>query len=290
MFNCVVFADDTNVFCAGTNLHQLLKVVSGELEKLKLWFDVNKLSLNIKKTRYMIFGKRDKHLDIQTEVEIDGVKLERVYENIFLGVIIDHNLCWKPHIKYVRSKLSRTIGILCKTRHILNYKSLYTLYCTLVLPYLTYCAEVWGNTYKSTLHTICVMQKRAIRIVHNVGYHEHTNVLFLKSRALKFRDLVDCKTAQFLYKAKHNLLPGRIQKMFGEREGGYNLRGRGKLKQPFARTTLKSMCISICGVKLWNSLPEDIKDSKNVAHLKTMFKNNTFEKYRSENVESNKGK
>ena len=111
-----------------------------------------------------------------------------------------------------------------------------------------------------------------------------------KSRALKFRDLVDCKTAQFLYKAKHNLLPGKIQKMFGEREGGYNLRGRGKLKQPFARTTLKSMCISVCGVKLWNSLPEDIKDSKNVAHLKTMFKNNIFEKYRSENVESNKGK
>ena len=86
--------------------------------------------------------------------------------------------------------------------------------------------------------------------------------LFLKSRILKFKDLVDCKTAQFVYKAKHNLLPTNIQKMFMEREGElrYNLRGRGKLKEQFARTTLKGMCLSVCGVKLWNSLSEKMKE------------------------------
>ena len=106
------------------------------------------------------------------------------------------------------------------------------------------------------------MQKRAIRLVHKVGFYEHTNTLFLKSRILKFKDLVDCKTAQFVYKAKHNLLPTNIQKMFMEREGElrYNLRGRGKLKEQFARTTLKGMCLSVCGVKLWNSLSEKMKE------------------------------
>lgn len=111
ILNYVVFADDTNVLCVGKNLQQLLEVVSGEVEKLKLWFDANKLSFNIKKNKYMIFGKSDKHLVSQIVVKIDSVKLERVYENTFLGVTIDHNLSWKPHIKYVRSKLSRTIGI-----------------------------------------------------------------------------------------------------------------------------------------------------------------------------------
>jgi len=37
------------------------------------------------------------------------------------------------------------------------------------------------------------MQKKEIRIVNNVGYREHTNALFLKSRTLKFRDLVEHK-------------------------------------------------------------------------------------------------
>jgi len=79
------------------------------------------------------------YIRTQVELMLESVMLERVFENIFLGVIIDHNFSWKPHIKYVRSKLARTVGILCKTRHILNYKSLQTLYYTLILPYMTYC-------------------------------------------------------------------------------------------------------------------------------------------------------
>ena len=52
----MIFADDTNVFCEGGNLKQLLEVVSNELTKLKLGFDINRLSLNVKKTKCMVFG------------------------------------------------------------------------------------------------------------------------------------------------------------------------------------------------------------------------------------------
>uniref|UniRef100_A0A672HNL4 Reverse transcriptase domain-containing protein n=1 Tax=Salarias fasciatus TaxID=181472 RepID=A0A672HNL4_SALFA len=250
----VVFADDTNIFCSGENLQQLLDVVSAEMCKLKLWFDTNKFSLNLRKTKFIVFGKSKIDLNAQVEVTIDGVGLERVFENPFLGVIVDHSFSWKSHIKYVRSKLARSIGVLSKARLILNQKSLFMLYCTLILPYLTYCVEVWGNTYKSNLQTLCLMQKRAIRIVSNVGYRDHTNELFLNLQALKLTDIVEFKTAQIMYKASNNLLPGNIQKMFRDREGGYDLRGKFKFKQPTVYTTLKSMCISVCGVKLWNSL------------------------------------
>ena len=89
---------------------------------------------------------------------------------MFLGVIIDHKFSWKPHINHIRAKLAKNIGILGKTRQALNYSSLYTLYCTLITPYLNYCVEVWGNTYRTNLQPICIMQKKAIRIVNNVGY------------------------------------------------------------------------------------------------------------------------
>ncbi len=42
----VVFADDTNIFGTDDNLHRLLENISTEMTKLKLWFDVNKLSVN----------------------------------------------------------------------------------------------------------------------------------------------------------------------------------------------------------------------------------------------------
>ncbi len=119
-----------------------------------------------------------------------------------------------------------------QTKHILGYKSLHTLYCSLFLPYLTDCVEVWGNTYKTTLQPICTIQKRAIRTINNTGYRDHTNPLFIKSHMLKFMDLVKFKTAQIMYKARNNLLPKNIQGILIEREGGCNLRGDLNFKKP----------------------------------------------------------
>ena len=87
-----------------------------------------------------------------------------------------------------------------------------------------------GNTYKSTLQPLVTLQKRAIRTVHKAGYYDHTNLLFLHSRALKVIDLVEFQVAQFMYKAKNKLLTGNIQKFFFDREGGYNLRDTFKYK------------------------------------------------------------
>lgn len=52
----ILFADDTNMFCTGANLQTLLNDVTSELQKIKIWFDVNKLSLNLNKTKFMLFG------------------------------------------------------------------------------------------------------------------------------------------------------------------------------------------------------------------------------------------
>ena len=71
---------------------------------IKQWFENNKLSLNLQKTKLIIFGyKKIKH---EIKIMKDNVEMERVYENKFLGVIIDHKLCWKPHIKQVKRKVS----------------------------------------------------------------------------------------------------------------------------------------------------------------------------------------
>lgn len=254
-------------------------MVTSEINKLKIWFDLNKLSLNLDKTKFMLFGNRK--TDTQVKVMINNVKIERVYENTFLGVILDHKICWKPHIKYVRTKVAQSIGVMGKARHVLSKKALFILYCSLVMPYLNYCVEVWGNTYKTTLQTLSTIQKRAIRIVNKVGYHEHTNLLYLKLHTLKFNDLVKFKTAQLIYKAINKQLPGNIQQLFTNRVGGYNLRGDLNLSQHRTRTKLKSMCISICGVLLWNGLSSSIKQSVNMLQFKKRYKSFIFDKYRS---------
>ena len=45
----ILFADDTNIFYSGKDIDELCSEVSIELDKLCIWFQVNKLSLNTSK-------------------------------------------------------------------------------------------------------------------------------------------------------------------------------------------------------------------------------------------------
>ena len=92
-------------------------------------------------------------------ISMNNSIITRVRATKFLGVIIDEKLTWKDHISLVRSKLAKTVGIY-RVRHLLNRSALFILYCSLFLPYLTYCAEIWGNTYKSNIHSVYFFCKR----------------------------------------------------------------------------------------------------------------------------------
>ena len=129
-----------------------------------------------------------------------------------------------------------------------------------------------------------VLQKRALRLVHHVGYREHTNILFINSGCLKFKDLVKFKTAQTMYKAKNHLLPSNIQNLFKNRECKYNLRNQNSLEKPHVRTNLKSMGITFGGVTLWSSLDAEIRESRTIVLFKKSFKYIILVKYREEEV------
>ena len=148
--------------------------------------------------------------------------------------------------------------------------------------YLTYCIETWGNAPKTTLEPITILQKRAIRLLNCADYYAHTNPLFTKNQILKFTDLVDLNTSLVVFKARNHLLPANIQCLFNERDNLCALRRELNLKQKNWRLVLKSRCISVCGVKLWNEQPITLQQSKNVAQFKKRFKNLTLERYKRE--------
>ena len=50
----ILFADDTSVFIEGTNYDKVIDIVNNELEGINIWLKANKLTVNIKKTHYMI--------------------------------------------------------------------------------------------------------------------------------------------------------------------------------------------------------------------------------------------
>ena len=109
------------------------------------WLSVNKLSLNVKKTKMMIFHNRQKNIkDIIPSLKINGTEIEIVQQFNFLGIILDQHMSWKPHINKVASKIGRTIGTLKRMKRFLPQSILKMLYNSLILPHLNYGILAWG--------------------------------------------------------------------------------------------------------------------------------------------------
>ena len=136
--NCrhdVLFADDTNIFCSNENVEVLQDTLNRELAKLFVWFSINKLSLNLGKTNYMLFRSRPP--DIELHLKINNADIPKVTATKLLGIIIDDRLNWKPHIQSVKSKLSCILSIMYKTSTLITTAGMYTLYCSLFQPHIS---------------------------------------------------------------------------------------------------------------------------------------------------------
>ena len=278
LLHFILFADDTNIFKNGDNLDSLCKEISLELDKLNVWFAVNKLSLNVSKTNYIVFGRKRK---LDSVLTIHGTEIERVQVTKFLGVLIDEKLNWSEQIFKVKSKLLKCVGVLYKARIYLDNNAMLMLYNAIILPYLSYCVEVWGNTYKTKLNSIRSIQKRAIRLVCNVTKYEHTSPLFKTVKALKLLELIEYKTCIVMYHAYNSKLPHKLQSLFelGRDSSYYSTRQKHKFKVCYKRTNMKAHCITSIGTTLWNKLPNNIYENKNLYSFKSKLKHFLLSRY-----------
>ena len=180
----ILFADDTNVFLTGNNIDQMIEIMNGELNNVFLWLHSNKLSMNVKKTQFMVFSLR-KHIITNTDMCINKQIIDRVEHTMFLGVILDSHLTWSYHIQHVEIKIAKSIGILCLARKILKRTTLITLY-SFIYPYLTYCVEVWGSAAKVYIASVEKVQKLACGIITSMPPRTSSALLFTMLNFLNF--------------------------------------------------------------------------------------------------------
>ena len=69
-------------------------------------------------------------------------------------------MSWCSHIKYIKNKMSRGIGILAKARNYFKLNTLLTLYHSFLYPYINYCIEVWGMANLYYMSSLLKLQKK----------------------------------------------------------------------------------------------------------------------------------
>ena len=214
-------------------------------------------------------------------VILDSVSLERVNSTKFLGVIIDENLTWKNHIDAISKTISRNIGMLTKMKHYVPEYILYSLYCTLVLPYINYGILIWGNTCKTYLDKIVKLQKWAIRTISLEHYRSHTGPLFKKHNVLNVIDSFKLELGVFMYKHQTNSLPQTFSNYFIKHNQihKYPTRNAKDYSIHKAKKMFSDRSIRITGPTLWNSLDTNIKHCKTTKHFRNDFKSSLIATY-----------
>ena len=153
-------------------------------------------------------------------------------------------------------KVSKTAGLLYRSKPYVPRKILVNLYYSLAYPYFLYANLIWGGTSHSNLVPLVIMQKRLI-INSDAEFSAHTEPLsttkFSKSVTHSF------VLAQYMY--KQNVQPGEMLHV----EHEYNTRGRDKAQLTFQRLTLTQQSISFAGPQVWNSLPVYIRNTDSLA-------------------------
>ena len=266
-----LFADDTNIYFESANLTYLKNTMNEELVKLYEWLCINRLSLNVSKTNFVIFCPTNKP-KIPVNILINNEQINEVPYVKYLGILLDSQLSFKYHIDEVKKKISRSIGILYKLKPFVTKKILTNVYYAIIYPFILYGIEVWGNANKTLLAPIHTLQKKFVRLVtNNDQYPElpgplaHTPPLFLHLNVLTVFDIFKLQLGKFVYDAVNKIGPANkiINFNMASTIHSYNTRyaNQGNFFVYNARTTrygLKSL--SVEGTKLWRSLPSDIKD------------------------------
>ena len=168
----VVYADDTSVLINGKSLNLIID-----------WFKSNKLSLNTTKSYYAVFHKaRMKLPNNSITMKIDNANIMEVQCIKYLGVILENRLSWIQHISYVKSKISKGIGIIYKAR--INKNALLGLNHSYICPYRIYCIESWGNASNCHIDPLSMLQERILRILTFSNYDVPSELLFMYTNIL----------------------------------------------------------------------------------------------------------
>ena len=274
-----LFADDTVVLYSHKNVTELVSIVNNELKILNDWFKCNKLFLNFKKTKYILFHSKRKRLPLNVNpIKIEETVIDRTESINFLGILIHESLDWKYHIANIASKISRSVGVLSKLKCFLPQNVLLAIYNAIILPHLNYCNEIWGKTYRLHINKLYILQKRAMRHITKSNSRSASLPLFIKLKCLPIFDLVRLNILVFMFKYQKGILPALFQNMFNTNSSfhSYPTRFRDNLRTPITHSTIRTHSIRFTGVREWNSIDNDLKSSSTLTRFRLLFKRVSF--------------
>ncbi len=192
----------------------------------------------------------------------------------YLGIIIDQHLSFKKQVRRVINNVKFNINNFKNIRHQLSQSAALLFVHTLILPHLSYCITTWSQAGATTLKPVYSRYKQFLKVLDKKPRDYHYCTILKKFNLLNLDSFVFYSDVCLMYKIIHNLAPPPLRGCLAHNGSAGRTRAsaRGDLVPQYRKTVFGQTAFSVRVVRLWNSLPTNIRSIDRYAVFKINLK------------------
>ncbi|KAJ8017557.1 hypothetical protein HOLleu_44948 [Holothuria leucospilota] len=281
-----MYADDTTLSVSGGNINDIERKLTVDMAEITKWINKNKLALNVAKTKCMLLtsSQRRRFLDRggDLHIEINNTRIECVDKVKCLGVMIDKDLLFHEHVSSVSSNCLKKIGLLKKSSSLLDSHHLSMLYNAFILPHLNFCSTVWADKHKGDTSKLSSIQRRCARIISGAEWDTPSSRILNELRWIPIDEQFFFNRSIMMYKILNDISPPYLKRNFTKLQNVHpycTRRAKQDLVLPRCRTSLYAKSFTVRGTTSWNSINDEIRNSKSVETFKRRPRQDILSKY-----------
>lgn len=195
------YADDTALLFSSKTWDETFKLAQQGFVNVQRWLNMNSLTLNRDKTKYLAFSIRNTsaanthgqiivhNCNCSDSANCECPRLEKVDSIRYLGIILDQNLNFKLHIASLSKKIRKLTYIFKNLRHILDPNRLKQIYLALCQSLICYCISSWGGASKTVIEKVEIAQRLILKVCTFRPYLFPTSSLYEFCQVLTVRQL-----------------------------------------------------------------------------------------------------
>ena len=264
--NIANYADDNTPYLTNKTLEILIRNLEKETGTLYNWFICNCFRPNDDKSKLLVTNESPVSAKVGNEVVKSSASVK------LLGVTLDSKLTFKEHVTKMCKKISKKVHALGRVAKYMDSTKIKLIMKTFIENEFNYCPLIWMMHNRTLNNKINKIHERALRIALSDDISSYSELL-VKGESFTIHERNLQKLATLMYKVKNNLSPKIVSNIFSKYPTSYNFRNAKLWETGNTRTTLYGTeTISYRGPKIWNCVPNDMKNSKTLNEFKNKIK------------------
>lgn len=183
-----------------------------------------------------------------------------------LGLIIDHKLTWNEHLKQIKNKISTISYVIYRAKKFTPKKQLYMIYHSHFLSHILYLNPIWNICSQTYINQIQRIQNKVIKTIEGFPRNTPTNSLY--KNTLNIEKISKLQTVLLIKKIQNKMIKANFNFNTVERVQRYQLRNIVNLRPLLFKKTKHKNSIQSAGIKIYNEIPNNIKEISNIRHFK----------------------